>query len=162
MRSLGAGLLVLGLLQMAADLAGLSTLRGLAGATTASPAPRVFSAVEGLETYSSRFSIEWRDLDGEAHTLELTPEVYARLRGPYNRRNAYGAVLAYGPVLASRPETRPLFEHVARYALCGEAPVLAELGIDPARIAGAPRVRLEPRAGSDPGDLPMLLEAPCR
>ncbi len=111
MRSLGAGLLVLGLLQMAADLAGLSTLRGLAGATTASPAPRVFSAVEGLETYSSRFSIEWHDLDGEAHTLELTPEVYARLRGPYNRRNAYGAVLAYGPELAAgggAPRSTPL------------------------------------------------------
>lgn len=161
MRVLAAGLLLLGLAQMAADLAGLPKLRGLAAATTASPAPRVFSAVDGLETYSTRFALEWRDPDGGAHALWLTPEVYARLRGPYNRRNAYGALLAYGPVLARRDATRPMFEHVARYALCGEAPVLAELGIDPARIAGAPRVRLVPRAGSDPGD-PIVLEAPCR
>jgi hypothetical protein len=31
----------------------------------------------------------------------LTPQIYKRLQGAYNRRNAYGAVLAAGPVLAT-------------------------------------------------------------
>src|SRR5438128_314222 len=119
-----AGLLLLGVLQMASDLLRLPALRGIAAATTASPAPRVFSAVRGLETYSTQFFIEWTDLHGQEQALQLTPEVYARLRGPYSRRNVYGAVLAYGPVLQGDPRTRPLFDSVARYALCGQAPVL--------------------------------------
>jgi hypothetical protein len=155
-------LTILGLAQMAGDLTGWTLLRGLANATTASPAPKVFSAVDGLETYSSRFSIEWRDLEGIEHVVELTPEIYSRLRGPYNRRNAYGAVLAYGPILSRNPTTRPLFESVAKYAMCGDAPLLRELGLDPNTFAAPPRVRLRPLEGADVGDLPLVIEAPCR
>ena len=168
MNKSAVALLVLGLLQMSGDVlerAGLRSvgrpLKGIGAATTASPAPKVFSAVRGLETYSTRFFLEWQGADGAAHSLELTPEVYARLRGPYNRRNVYGAVLAYGPVLATDERTRPLFESVACYALCGEAPLLRELGIDPAEVAGPVRVRYEPRPGTDLGDLPRVLEALC-
>jgi hypothetical protein len=163
------GLLLIGLMQMTGDLlerAGAASagrpIKGVGAATTASPAPKVFSAVHGLETFSTRFTLEWRDRDGRSQSLPLTPEVYARVRGPYNRRNVYGAVLAYGPVLATDERTRPLFESVARYALCGDAPLLRELGVDPAEVAGAVRVRYEPRAGSDLGSLPLVLEAPCR
>ncbi len=70
----------------------------------------------------------------------------------------YGAVLAFGPVLRTNEATRPLFDAVARYALCGDAPLLRELGLEPERIAGNVRVRLEPR---HPVDLPLVLEAPC-
>lgn len=155
-------LLLLGLAQMAGDVTGLTALRGIAAATGASPAPKVFSAVRGLETYSTRFFLEWTDTAGAAHSLALTPEVYARLRGPYNRRNVFGAVLAYGPVLFTDPAGRPMFEAVARYALCGDAPLLRELGVDPAAVAGTVRLRLVPRVGSDTGNLPLVLEPPCR
>jgi hypothetical protein len=161
-RAPAVALLALGLMQMLGDLTGLAPLRGLAAATAASPAPRVFSAVGGLETYSLTFRIEWADRGGIAHSLELTPERYARLRGAYNRRNAYGAVVAYGPLLSESPATRPLFESVARHALCGDAPLLRELGIDPDDVMGAVRIRLEPLPGTDPGDLELVLEAPCR
>lgn len=154
-------LLVLGLAQMAGDVLGLDALRGLAAATTASPAPRVFSAVRGLETYSSRFWVEWKDTAGIDHAEPITPERYAGLRGPYNRRNAYGAVMAYGPVLASDPRTRPLFESVARASLCGDAPLLRELGLDATSIAGPVRIRIEPVASSPPDDLPLSFVAPC-
>ena len=83
------------------------------------------------------------------------------MRGPYNRRNAYGAVLAYGPILFSNPRTKPLFESVARYALCGDAPLLRELGLYPGMLDVPPRVRLRPLEGSDVGDLPLVIEAPC-
>jgi hypothetical protein len=154
-------LVALGLLQIVADLLGLPALRGLAAATTASPLPKVFSAVRGLETYSTRFFVEWVDQSGEPRSLELTPEVYAPLRGPYNRRNAFGALVAYGPLLATDARTRPMFERVAVYALCGDAPLLRELGLDPATLASPPRIRLVPLAGTDLHDLPDVLEPPC-
>jgi hypothetical protein len=157
-----AVLLLVGLLQMAGDCLRLPALKGLGTATVASPAPKVFSAVRGLETYSTRFFIEWTDRAGIDHSLLLTPEVNARLRGPYNRRNVYGAVLAYGPVLATDPKTQSLFTAVARYALCGKAPLLRELGIDPSQVKeGSLHIRLEPLPGGDLGDLPHVLEAPC-
>ena len=163
------GLLVLGLLQMSGDLldqVGLDVvgqpLKGVGAATTASPAPKVFSAVRGLETYSTRFTLEWTDRAGEAHALLLTPERYARVRGPYNRRNVYGAALAYGPVLVTNERTRPMFWAVTTFALCGEAPLLCELGIDPADVQkDMVRVRYEPAPGTDMGDLPRVLEVRC-
>ena len=153
-------LLLVGLLQMAGDTLGVPVLRGLGAAWGASPAPKVFSEVRGLETYSTRFRLEWTDTSGASRELELTPEVYGRLLGPYNRRNVYGAALAYGPVLVSDERTRRLFRAVVGYALCGEAPVLRELGIDPANASGV-RLRYEPVLGSDMGTLPRVLEAPC-
>jgi hypothetical protein len=157
----GVLLVVLGLAQMAGDLAGFAPLRGVAAATAASPAPKVFSAVQGLETYSSRFAIEWTDAAGGAHDLELTPERYAAIRGPYNRRNVYGAVLAYAPVLASDPRARDAFQQIAAYALCGEAPLLRELGVDPADVHGTRRVRIEPRPGHAPEGLQLTFELGC-
>jgi hypothetical protein len=168
MNKSAVALLALGLLQMSGDVlermgfgAVGRPLKGIGAASTASPAPKVFSAVRGLETFSTRFYLEWTDRAGRAHSLLLTPELYGQVRGPYNRRNVYGAVLAYGPVLATDERTRPLFESVARYALSGAAPLLRELGIDPAEVAGPVRVRYEPRPGTDLGDLPRVLEAPC-
>jgi hypothetical protein len=108
-------LVILGTAQMAGDLSGVLPLKAVAAATGASPAPKVFSAVQGFETYSTRFYLE-----SGSRRIELTPEVYSRMRGPYNRRNVYGAALAYAPVL---PAT--LREPVLRYSLCGEAPSAA-------------------------------------
>ena len=153
-------LLSVGLMQMTGELFRWPALKGIGAATVASPAPKVFSAVRGLETYSTHFFIEWTDRQGLTHSLRLTAEVYARLRGPYNRRNVYGAVLAYGPVLKTDPRSRPLFDAVANYALHGEPPLLRELGIDPKQIAGPIRFRLAPLPGTSIGDLPAVIEFP--
>ena len=91
----------------------------------------------------------------------IVVEAYAQLAGPYNRRNVYGAVVAYGPVLATDARTRPLFEAVATHVLCGERPLLRELGIDPATVSGPVRLRLEPRPGTNPNHLPTVLEVAC-
>ena len=163
MREKGAvTLLAIGLLQMTGDVLGLPALKGLGLATAASPAPRVFSSIRGLETFSTRFFLEWRSRDGALRSLALTPEVYARLRGPYNRRNAYGAALAAGPVLATDPRTQRMFWAVLSHATCGEAPLLRELGIDPAQVDGPPRVRYEPLPSSSVPDLPTILQPTCR
>jgi hypothetical protein len=153
-------LALIGFAQMAGDLLHMSALKGTAAATGASPAPKVFSAVKGLETFSTRFFIEWIDATGALHSVEITPERYALLRGPYNRRNVYGAVLAYGPVLKSDPRTRPMFDAVSTYALCGEAPLLRELGIlDEPR--GSLRIRMETQSRVAPSDLPLVLRPSC-
>jgi len=162
MRKPVIALLALGLLQMTADLLHVRALKGMAAATAASPAPKVFSSVRGLETYSSRFFVEWTDKSGVFHSARISPENTTGLRGPYNRRNVYGAVLAYGPVLQSDLSTRPMFEAVSHYALCGDAPLLRELGIPVAEIRGTPRVRIETRPGTLAGALPLEFEAPCK
>ncbi len=153
-------LLILGLAQMAGDLSGWGALKGVAAATQASPAPKVFSAVRGLETYSSRFFLEWTDGSGVEKSVELTKERYSRLRGPYNRRNVYGAALAYGPVLAADEKARPMLEAVLRYSLNGEAPLVRELGIEANQVRGRFRVRCEPLSEAELDDLPLVLEAP--
>ena len=151
-------LLALGLVQMAGDLTGQSWLKALGAMTAASPAPRVFSAVKGYETYSTRFFIEWADGEGHRRELEITPEVYAQVQGPYNRRNVYGAALAYGPVLPAE-----LREPVMRWALRGRRPLLEELGVMTSLVHPPLRVRFEPRAGiAVPASLPLLLEVPCQ
>ncbi len=155
-------LLVLGLAQMAGDLCGLPAVKGIAAATAASPAPKVFCSHKGLETYSTRFFLEWEDLDGKAHSLQFTPELNQKLLGPYNRRNVYGAVIAYGPVLATSPHGRPMFEAVLRYALSGEAPLLREIGVDPKTIRGKLRLRLVPIREGDLAGLPTVFEVDPR
>ena len=153
-----AVLAVVGFAQMTADVFHWNAVKALAAATAASPAPKVFSAVKGLETYSSKFYIE--SANG-AQSVEITPELYSRLRGPYNRRNVFGAVLAYGPVLVSDPHTQPLFNDISGYALCGKAPLLRELGITPSSVRPPVRVRVEVRPGSKTESLPLVLPLPC-
>jgi hypothetical protein len=145
-----------GCVRMVADLAGFEPVAAVAAASGAAPAPKVFTSARGLETFSSRFFVEWNTREGEMRSVELTPERYARLAGPYNRRNVYGAALAYGPVLAADPRTRPLLDGVLAGASCGDAPLLAELGIETPDRAGPARIRVVPR-----GQPPALLEASC-
>ena len=124
-----AALILVGTTQMAGDLTGLTAVKALGAASHASPAPKVFTAQSGLETFSARFYIEWFDHAGELHSLRLTPETYRTLKGPYNRRNPYGATIAFAPQLAANPRLAPVLEQVSRYGFCGRAPLLAELGI---------------------------------
>jgi len=154
------GLLALGLLQMAGQVLRLPRLAGIAAATAASPAPRRFSPVRGLETFSSQLHVVVRTSEGRERVWPITPERYAGLVGPCNRRDVFGAVLADGPVLASDPRMRPLFEAVSEYALCRGAPLLGELDIPTDGLADV-RVLLVPRAGIHPGEQPLALEPSC-
>lgn len=143
-------LVVLGLMRIVGEVTRIDVIRGVAAATGASPEPKVFSTVQGLEAYSSRFFIETGD-----RRVEMTPDLYARVRGPYNRRTVYGGVLAYAPVLPAA-----LRDPVLRYAMCGDAPLLRELGIE--RGAGEAAVVLEPRVGPAAADVQTRFVAPCR
>ena len=161
-RWLPHAIVALGLAQMAGAIRGLPVLQGLAAATAASPAPRVFTTVDGFEGFSTRFFVEYVDVDGARRSIEITPERYARVAGPYNRRNAYGAVVAAGPVLSKRPVTAPMVDSVARHALCGAAPLLRELGVDPAQVGSPIVLRYVPRPGAPPPEgVPLRLTVDC-
>ncbi|MGI9493016.1 MAG: hypothetical protein ACR2QF_11520 [Geminicoccaceae bacterium] len=138
-------LIIVGCLQMIGDITGSRAIRAIGAATGASPAPKVFTAHRGFETYSSQFFIRWTDRNGDITDFQITPATYQNIRGPYNRRNAYGAVLSYAPVLQSDPATRALHDRAMRYTLCGDSTILEELGIDRASIDGPIEVELKPR-----------------
>jgi hypothetical protein len=104
---------VLATLQMAGDVLGSRSVVGIAAAWGFAPRPKVFSDVDGLEPFASTFTLRWEEPSGRRGELPLTPELYARLEGPYNRRNVYGAALSYAPRL---PEElwEPVFCHGLR------------------------------------------------
>jgi hypothetical protein len=147
-------LLMLGCAAMLGDVLHATPLFALATAWGASPAPKVFTTREGFEGFSARYT-----LVGEQGSLVLEPDVYARLRGPYNRRNVYGAALAGGPLLAEHPHLGPLHAAVARYAFCRQETVLDELSGE-SSIGELVEVRVEPRPGTETA-LPLTLRSPC-
>jgi hypothetical protein len=117
---------ILAFSQMAGYLLGSRTLRGIGAATCAAPFPKVFSDVDGLETFASEFVLHGTDGHGQLVAIQITPEVYSHLKGCYNRRNVYGAALSYGPRL---PE--PLWTSVFCYGLGPGGPLRRELGLPP-------------------------------
>ncbi|MBD8524991.1 hypothetical protein IFO71_04480 [Pseudoxanthomonas sp. CAU 1598] len=119
----------LGTTQMMGDVLGWPGLKGLAAATQVAPAMKVFTAHQGYETHAAQFALHWRDTAGVDHTRVLDPTTYSRVRGPYNRRNVYGAALAYGPVLRHDSRTRAMQESVTRYAFCSPGTLRNELGL---------------------------------
>lgn len=121
---LAALLLLFGCTQMAGDLFGLRALKGVGAASAFAPCPKVFCDVNGLEGFASTFTLQFRSRSGKPRELSITPEIYARLRGPYNRRNAYGAVISFAPKLPPR-----LWQPVYRYGWSPGGPLRRELGL---------------------------------
>lgn len=117
-------LLVLGLLQIIGEVFGSPPLKGLGAATAAAPFPKVFCDIKGLEGFASTFTLIGKTRSGTAFETRITPELYANLRGSYNRRNAYGAALSFAPRL---PEA--MWRSVANYALGANGRLRAELGL---------------------------------
>ena len=152
-------LLMVGFLQLAGSLVQVPMIRGLGAATAASPAPRVFTTVRGFEAFSSGFELRFTE-HGVARRIPITPERYARVRGAYNRRNAYGAIVAGGPALVGNPTTGPMHQAVARFALCDEAPLLREIGVDPAAVDYPVTIAYSPRTPA-PAELPMHISIGC-
>ena len=110
LRNLAAcGLLVIGSTQMAGDILGSRVLKGIGAASAMAPCPKVFCDVNGLEAFASSFEIIAEG--DQTISIPVTPELYAKLQGPYNRRNVYGAAIAAAPQLP-----QAMWQSVLRYA----------------------------------------------
>jgi hypothetical protein len=126
-----------------AIIVAVATPRSGRDPTMMAPFPKVFSDVDGLETFASEFTLHWRDGRG-AHAMPITPELYSRLRGAYNRRNVYGAALSYAPRL---PE--PLWRAVFTYAFAPAGPLRREFGLPPDAHDIAVEIRTRTRGRAD-------------
>lgn len=116
-------ILCVGCLQFAGYILGNAALRGIGAACGFAPFTKVFSDVDGFETFAADFSLVLQRTAGEATVIEVTPEFYRQLKGPYNRRNVYGAALSYAPRL---PDA--MWQSVFCYGFNG--PLREEFGID--------------------------------
>jgi hypothetical protein len=155
-------LIGVGCAQMLGDVLRIPVLKAFGAATAASPAPKVFTAQDGFETYANKFYLEWQDDAGRKHVLELTPQTYSGVQGPYNRRNVYGAVMSYAPVLDANLLTRPMFRTVLQRSFCATHPIFTEIGV-PADAArhGPVRIRLEPRRPGEVQRFVLTHEVRC-
>ncbi len=124
------GVFALGSTAMVGHLTGIRSLKSIGLATGVAPYTKVFCQAECLEsgktyeTFAAEFSILYSNADGTKAEKKLTPSEYQKIRGPYNRRNVYGAVIAYGPAL---PET--IRNATFNYALTEPGTIAQELGI---------------------------------
>jgi hypothetical protein len=151
-------LVVIALLQMIGDILNQPWMKAMGAASGASPAPKVFSTVNGLETFSSRFFLVWKDKENVIHRMELTPKVCQGLQGPYNRRNVYGAVLSYGPILSKNRAMRDAYESVLAYAFTRKGELLKEIGIDIDSIAEGVSIEVVPRVEKSYAHLELIKE----
>jgi hypothetical protein len=132
------------MLQMIGEVTGLRALKGLGAASAVAPFPKVFSDVGGLETFASEFAFVVQQPDGGRSVEPITPELYQRLAGPYNRRNAYGAALSYAPRLP--PE---LWRAVFCYGLGPGGPLRREFSLPPAPARVSVTIRTKTRGRSN-------------
>jgi hypothetical protein len=143
---------VIGCMQMLGYVSGSRLLRGIGAATVVSPLPKVFSDVDGLETFASEFTVRYRDARGTIRETRITPELYGHLAGPYNRRNVYGAALSYAPRLP-----RPVWEAVYCYGLGPQGPLRSEFGLGSDAREISVTIRTRTRGRSDA----WTLESAC-
>ncbi|QDU69943.1 hypothetical protein [Engelhardtia mirabilis] len=156
-------LVLLGVVQMAASLVGSRPFGDGSRMLWASPAPGWSPGLgdQRIPITVSQIFLQWRGQDGEYEAVELDAERLARLRGPAPRRALYRLALARGPELVSDPSRRDEFRALLEYALCGERPLLAELGIDPASVAGEVSLQYQRVVEREDDGGPIVIEAPC-
>jgi len=133
------GLLVLALSQIVFGLLGAEPARNLAASTAAAPYPKVFCDKDGYEAFAMDFELIGEDAQGHSHVVHMTPETYRRMGGPYNRRNVYGAALAFAPRL-----DEAVRDEVVDYAFHRDGGLARELGLPPLRKL---TIRITPKPG---------------
>ncbi len=109
-------LIVVGHISIFGHIIKSELIQGLGFITAASPLPLVFSNFRGVEGFASQFKVKYI-LNGQEQVMQITPQNYQSLKGPYNRRNAYGAAIAGAPMLTAEAEKK-MVDGVITYAFC--------------------------------------------
>ncbi len=128
-------ILAIASLQMLGHFTGSKTLRGIGTLSGISPYPKVFCEADGYEPFAATFTLISENAEGITQEIPLTAERYAQLTGPYNRRNVYGAALAYAPRLP---------DDLRSHLFTKMAPLFEELNLPLLRNT---RILIEPREG---------------
>jgi len=119
-------------------------LRGIGFASAIAPFPKVFSDVDGLETFASDFTLILTSDQGMITEIPISPELYSQLSGPYNRRNVYGAALSYAPRLKEE-----IWQMVFCYAFYNPAVLRYELQIPAETKHIAVKIQTKTRGRTD-------------
>ena len=133
-------ILLLGLTRMAGYLMDNRALQGLGAASGLAPFPKVFCDSDGYEAFTATCVLSGQKPDGTREEIPLTPERYARLQGPYQRRNAYGAALIFAPRM---PENLRL--SLLQQQMAPGSPLWQELGLPDNWTAA--QLTIHPRPG---------------
>lgn len=137
-------MLCIGSLQMVGYAIHSRLLRGIGAASGIAPFPKVFSEADGYEAFAARFSVGGEREDGSWWSRELDPEWYSKMKGPYNRRNVYGASLAFAPRLPAE-----LRQAILDRELATGSTLRRELQV-PEDVRGL-KITIIPRAGEKDG-----------
>jgi hypothetical protein len=117
-------LVAIGIANSLSDVLGITSLRTFALATVASPLPRAFSQSASLSGFAHELNIELTAADGAVIRRTESPELYAGLPGPYERRVIYGSALSFGPATPQR-----LFPSTLKYGFCNSGPLAQRMGL---------------------------------
>jgi sterol desaturase/sphingolipid hydroxylase (fatty acid hydroxylase superfamily) len=118
--------LVIGSLSTVGLMTQSSNLKNIGFVTGASPLPLVFSAYNGLETFSTELVLTGTCINGTVITVPITNRLYGQISGPYNRRNMYGVVFSHGPAFTD-PDLIARRDAILYHGFCRGA-LLQELG----------------------------------
>jgi hypothetical protein len=118
-------LVVWGALNSSAFIAHNESMREIGFVTVSSPLPLVFSAYNGIETFSTKFNIGVEYMNGTTFETELDAVRYNLLDGAYNRRNIYGAVFSHGPFF-DKDNLIKIRDSILNYAICKPGRIMDE------------------------------------
>jgi len=122
-------ILLLGLLGTIGHVSNNTSLKGIAFTTVASPLPLVFSHYNSIETFSTKFDLNVTLNDDTNIIMKLDNNLYGKLKGPYNLRNAYGVIFSHGPFFDNR-QSILLRQSVLRHGICNGGQLARDFGFD--------------------------------
>ena len=103
-----------------------STIKGIGITSVASPLPFVFSAYNGIETFSTNFEFNI-ETELSNSTVIMNNKLYNNLKGPYNRKNVLGISLSYGPFFTDSSLIK-IRNQILHWGLCKKN-LIEEFGI---------------------------------
>lgn len=109
-------LFLLGILNVSGLVFNSNPMRGLAIVSTASPLPFVFSAYEGIETFSTRFNLH-ATIQNQTFVIPVNHHLTSKLEGPYNWRNVIGSVFSHGPFFQD-PKLIQMRDQILNWGFC--------------------------------------------
>jgi len=120
-------LMVVGCLQTVGYIYNSPTIKGAGFMSTASPLPLVFSAFNGVETFSTTFEFRVEFQNGTCVEQMIDHKLYGNLEGPYNRRNVYGVIFSHGPFF-DKPNLIEMRRQILHWGMCNPGQLAKEFG----------------------------------